>query len=99
MSLLDKKAVVSILAKTHENASTQIDVPGSVAAKIIQIGQQLIPDEALQGEGRVGNIHVTVKYGVQEDTEMLRSVVSKFGPFTVTLANTEVFTASESGNA
>ena len=98
MSLLDKKTAVSVLAKTHQNASTQIDVPGSVAAKIIQIGQRLIPDEALAGDGRVENPHITVKYGVQEDAETLAAVVSQFGPFTITLDRVEVFTPSESGN-
>src|SRR5271166_140661 len=98
MSLLDKKTAVSVLAKTHENASTQIDVPGSVAAKITQIGQRLIPDEALAGEGRVGTPHVTVKYGVKEDAETLRAISAKFGPFIITLDKVEVFTPSESGN-
>src|SRR5271170_6764220 len=98
MSLLDKKTAVSVFAKTHENASTQIDVPGSVAAKIIQIGQQLIPDEALAGEGRVGTPHVTVKYVVKEDAETLRAISAKFGPFNITLDKVEVFTPSESGN-
>src|SRR5271157_3104434 len=95
MSLLDKKTAVSVFAKTHENASTQIDVSGSVAAKIMQIGQQLIPDEALAGEGRVETPHVTVKYGVQTNAETLRSITSQFSPFTVTLGKTQVFVASE----
>ena len=93
MSLLIRKA------KTHSNASTQIDVPGSAAAKIIDIGKKLIPDEVLAGEGRVQTPHVSLKYGVVEDEQKLRAAMAGIAPFTISLGKTEVFTPSESGDA
>src|SRR5208283_319961 len=111
MSLLEKKAAkiansaclgseheASMVkdAKMHENASTQIDVPGGIAAKLIQIGKKLIPDEMLAGDGRVTNPHVTIKYGVREDEQTLRQALAGQEPFTITLGKVLVFTPGES---
>jgi GNAT superfamily N-acetyltransferase/2'-5' RNA ligase len=82
-------------AKIHSNASTQVDVPGDVAAKIIQVGKELIPDEYLTGEGRVLTPHVTVKYGVKEDEQALRTICQHHAPFSGQLGKTSAFTASE----
>src|SRR5271157_812393 len=83
-------------AKVHENASTQIDVPSGVAARIIEIGKKLIPDEALAGDGRVEHSHVTLKYGVSEDEQALQQALVGQQPFTVTLGKVLVFEPSES---
>src|SRR5271157_2590888 len=83
-------------AKVHENASTQIDVPSGVAARIIEIGKKLIPDDALAGDGRVEHSHVTLKYGVREDREQLQAALVGHAPFTVTLGKVMVFEPSES---
>jgi 2'-5' RNA ligase/GNAT superfamily N-acetyltransferase len=92
----DIQTTHSKTSKSHENASTQIDVPASVARKIYEIGKELIPDEMLAGEGRVTKLHVTVKYGVREDAETLRQAVAGRGSFPVMLGKTEVFQPSES---
>jgi 2'-5' RNA ligase len=82
-------------SKQHENASTQINVPPSVAQEIIRIGRELIPDEYLAGEGRVMTPHVTVKYGVQPNEQALRQAITGRGSFSVALGKTEVFVNSE----
>ena len=102
MSLLDKKAVVGVgasitkVAKLHQNASTQIDVPSAIAAKIAEIGRKLIPDDVLAGDGREDHLHVTVKYGVRSDENLLRETLGNYPSFTVTLGKVLVFTPSES---
>src|SRR5271166_728756 len=82
-------------SKQHENASTQINVPSSVAQEIVRIGQKLIPDEYLAGEGRVTNPHVTVKYGVQPNEQALRQAIAGRGSFPIMLGKTQVFVSSE----
>ena len=84
-----------IESKLHSHASTQIDVPQGVAAKIMEIGRELIPDEYLSGEGRVQELHVTVKYGVQANEQALRQICAQHSPFTGTLGKTQVFVNSE----
>src|SRR5271154_2669547 len=84
-----------IESKLHTHASTQIDVPMGVASKIMEIGQELIPDEYLSGEGRVQELHVTVKYGVQSNEQALRQICARHSPFSGTLGKTQVFVNSE----
>jgi 2'-5' RNA ligase/GNAT superfamily N-acetyltransferase len=86
MSLLDKK-----LAREYDNASTQINVPDEIAAEIIRIGRELIPDEHLAGDGRVEVIHVTIKYGVQPDENVLRQAIAGRKSFPVSLGKTMAF--------
>ena len=92
MSLLTKKQ-----AGIHENASTQINVPEDVAAQIIAIGKELIPDEHLAGEGRVLQPHVTVKYGVQPQAELLQQALAGRPSFPVALGKVVVFVAGSTG--
>lgn len=82
-------------ADTHENASTQINVPQDIADRIIAIGKELIPEEHLAGEGRVTIIHVTVKYGVQPSTELLQQAIAGRTSFPISLGNTVAFTNSD----
>lgn len=93
MSLSDEKQ-----AKIHENASTQINAPEAVAASIRDLADDFIPDSALAGDGRVDDLHVTVKYGVSEDVEKLRSILAGYTPFSVTLGNVIVFDPSDSSD-
>lgn len=88
-SLLDKKAGI------HENASTQINVPKNVADQIIAIGKELIPEEHLQGEGRVTQPHITVKYGVQPSEQLLQQALAGHSSFPISLGNTVAFMNSE----
>lgn len=90
MSLLHKK-----IAGVHENASTQINVPKSVAEQIIRIGRELIPDEHLAGEGRVEQPHVTVKYGIDPKEQVLRQTLAGHAAFVVQLGKVIVFTNSD----
>src|SRR5271169_4463472 len=91
MSLLDKK-----LAREYDNASTQINLPEGVAAQITRIGQELIPDEHLAGDGRVEVLHITVKYGVQPDEQTFRQAIAGRPAFPVTLGNIVTFPDAES---
>src|SRR5271163_4866505 len=90
MSLLHKK-----IAGVHENASTQINVPKGVADQIIRIGRELIPDEHLAGEGRVEQPHITVKYGVDPNEQVLQQALAGHTAFSVELGKVIVFTNSD----
>src|SRR5271170_6002995 len=93
MSLLSKK-----IAGVHENASTQINVPKGVADQIIRIGRELIPEEHLAGEGRVEQPHITVKYGVDPQEQVLRQTLAAYTTFPVELGKVVVF-VGEKNNA
>jgi len=83
-------------AKQYDNASTQINVPKTVADQIHRIGQELIPDEHLAGDGRVEVLHITVKYGVQPDEQTFRQAIAGRPAFPVTLGNIVTFPDAES---
>jgi len=85
-------------AATHNNASTQVNVPPDVARRIFELGQKLIPDEVLAGDGRESELHLTLKYGVREDEFELRDCLTGQQPFTVTLGKVQAFTPSASSD-
>jgi 2'-5' RNA ligase len=82
----------------HDYASTQFDLPPSLAEHVKKAGGK-IPDWALAEEGRETKPHVTVKYGLHgDDPAPVRDVLRKFSPFTVRMGNTSHFPDSGSGD-
>jgi 2'-5' RNA ligase len=84
----------------HKFSSTQVDLPPSVAREVRALGQKLIPDLALYTDpedpsyGREENPHVTVKYGLHDETpEKVRALLRREPPVTVTLGKTSTFPA------
>jgi RNA:NAD 2'-phosphotransferase (TPT1/KptA family)/GNAT superfamily N-acetyltransferase/2'-5' RNA ligase/8-oxo-dGTP pyrophosphatase MutT (NUDIX family) len=82
----------------HKNATSQINLPPEAAAGMMEAAKQ-IPDEELGKDGREDDPHITVKYGVKPDPDLLSQVVGEQQPFTVTLGKTHVFSVSESSDA
>jgi RNA polymerase sigma factor (sigma-70 family) len=81
--------------KVHKFSSTQFDINGSVAKKIIELGSQ-IPDEELAKDGREENPHITVKYGIHADNDReVSKLVKGFGPIKVKLGKTFIFPAKD----
>jgi hypothetical protein len=91
-------AVRQLAAATGEVrkfSSTQFDLPPGTAAAVRRLGET-IPEEDLAGDGREGQPHVTVKYGLHtSDPELVRRVVEGFGPVEVRLGKTSLFPAEE----
>ncbi len=78
-------------------ASTQVDLPDSVAKPVLALGKTIAP-EHLAEQGLEQAPHITVKYGLTENVpDALRALVQNEPPITVTLGKTGVFPASESG--
>ena len=83
----------------HEYSSTQLQLPPAVADKVIALGES-IPDEDLAEDGREDDVHITVKYGLHtNDPGKVRRMLFNEPPVTVTLGNTSIFSADESGTA
>jgi hypothetical protein len=79
----------------HSLASTQIQLPPALAAKIFDVGRQ-IPDAELAEMGREDDAHITVKYGLKSDNvEEIRDVLADAGPIQVTLGPLAVFSRPE----
>jgi len=79
----------------HKNATTQVNLPAPAAARMAEAAARF-PDEELGKDGREDDFHVTIKYGVEDDGDLLRQVVSEQKPFSVILGKTLVFSVSES---
>jgi len=81
----------------HKNSSVQINVPSAAAAKMSAAANR-IPDEELGADGRENDFHITCKYGVKDDADLLSRVVNSQKPFNITLGKMHVFEASESSD-
>lgn len=83
-------------APKHKYGSSQINAPEPVARKIRSMSEA-IPDDALAGDGRETDPHVTVLYGLEkpEDVQKIRDLAAKVEPFYVTLGETSLFPPSE----
>jgi 2'-5' RNA ligase/GNAT superfamily N-acetyltransferase/predicted GIY-YIG superfamily endonuclease len=76
------------------HASTQINLPPDVAEQVLTAGKN-VPEEILSLNGRDDNPHISLKYGVEENEELLREAVKGIFPFTVTLGKTKTFLARD----
>jgi len=82
-------------------ASTQVQIGGTAKAAMQKAGLT-IPSEDLGEDGRESNPHVTVQYGIEDtegDTddraERLAKAVEGFGPITLELGPTRLFTPED----
>jgi N12 class adenine-specific DNA methylase/GGDEF domain-containing protein len=79
----------------HKFSSTQVDLPPAEAARVLDAGQRLIPDEVLGGDGRETKPHVTVQYGIESvDPEPVRAALAGEGPIKVRLGKVSTFPPS-----
>lgn len=82
----------------HEFSSTQVELEGELAQKILQLGLQ-IPEETLAEDGREDNPHITVKYGLHtQDVEEVKDLLEGYGPIKVKLGKTSIFPAKEASS-
>ncbi len=79
----------------YDYSSTQLDIPEPLAARVRAMSQS-IPDTDLAEDGREDQPHVTVKYGLEADSpDVVRAIVARHGPVTVTLGKTSLFPANK----
>ena len=80
-----------------DDASTQFDLPANIAGKILAMGRS-IPDSLLHEKGREDKPHITVLYGIEDDSpNKLRKALTGFGGVRVRLGNTSFFQVERKG--
>jgi len=73
----------------HKFSSTQVNLP-------IRLSDVKIPVDYLAEDGRETDPHVTVKYGIHaQNPNGVRSILTGFGPVTLTLGKTSTFVNSD----
>lgn len=76
---------------THDFSSTQVDLFGSAADALRGIAKR-IPDSHLADDGREGEPHVTVKYGLHTaDPEDVKRALMGHGPVKLRFGKTSLF--------
>jgi 2'-5' RNA ligase len=69
-------------AKPRKFSSTQIDLPSALAEKVIQWGEQFVPDDCLADDGREDVPHVTTLFGLHTNNPLIvENAVRGFGEF------------------
>jgi 2'-5' RNA ligase len=82
--------------KLHKFASTQINLPADIANALMEWGQDNIPDELLAEDGREGQPHVTVLYGLHDDNRVdVQAAAIGMGPIRVSIGHIDIFEADE----
>lgn len=82
---------VSESAGPHKFSSTQIDLSGEAAYRLLELGRT-VRDEDLAEDGRESEPHVTVRYGLHtEDAADVRPIVNAAGPIGIRLGAVSVF--------
>lgn len=85
-----------LLEETHKFSSTQVDITGALARKILTFSKK-IPDKDLAADGRETGPHITCKYGLHtDDPDQVREALDGFKKFSVTLGTVSAFLAGES---
>lgn len=75
----------------HEFSSTQVQLPPATATALQRMGAQ-IPDHELAADGREGDAHVTVKFGLHgNDAAAVQRVLEGEPPIQVRLGKTSFF--------
>lgn len=84
----------------HEFSSTQVNLPLSIASKMIRWGRELIPDKALyvkDGDfGREEEVHVTVLFGLHANkADQVKEILEGEPPIHLTIGKTSIFESQE----
>jgi 2'-5' RNA ligase len=86
-----RELVRRYLRGDHKYGCALFDLPDAVGKKVLELGKS-IPDDDLSDEGREPNPHVTLFYGLHDDSpDGVEEVVKGFGPVKMTLGKTAVF--------
>ena len=82
-----------LLDYDHKFSSTQIDLPPEIAGKMRDwVATNIADEEFSPDEQHDGQYHVTVKYGLHDDTgKSLRDLLGDFGPVELTLGYIGIF--------
>lgn len=96
-----EQPVTTETGEKHTYASTQVNLPTG-ASHMVRAAALAIPDEDLAPKGREDNPHITVKYGLTDDSpetiQKLTQLLESHPPITATLGKTSVFTGGEDGD-
>lgn len=83
------------LKSKYDFSSTQVDLPEDLAAMVKEMGA-LIPEADLHENGREGNPHITIKYGLHTQVAAdVEEVLADVGPLRATLGVTDYFIGDE----
>ena len=78
----------------HRFSSTQADMPPDIAAKVRALAAE-VPDSVLGGDGRISDVHVTVKYGtLTSNPAALRLLLMGEPPITLKIGDLSMFDSS-----
>lgn len=78
-----------------EYATAQAEITGKLGNKVLALASR-IPDYILDGKGRVEDPHLTLKYGITQDSpEAIAKALEGEAPFRVVLGKVTVFEATE----
>ena len=70
--------------KPRKFSSTQINLPSALAEKVIQWGEQFVPDDCLADDGREDVPHVTTLFGLHTNNPLIvDNAVRGFGEFEI----------------
>lgn len=87
--------VITATTPEPSSASTQVNLPKEFADKVRAFGET-IPDDVLAGDGRETDPHITVKYGLHDDSPSAASKLLKgHGPITARIGVVSIFPAKE----
>jgi 2'-5' RNA ligase len=76
---------------THARSSTQLDLPEHLAKHILAFAAK-IPKEHLAGDGKEKHSHITVKYGLDDEShEGAKEALKDEHPAKVTFGHTSLF--------
>ena len=80
-------------AESHKFSSVQIELTGKVSEKLLAMAAR-IGDEDLAPKGRETEPHVTVRWGLHQDSAP-RALLEQWAPITMTFGQTSVFEGEE----
>src|SRR5579864_8565990 len=97
---LKERAEAAAPRPKHDFGSTQINIaPGSELGRAHAAAVAAIPEKHIGKEGREATPHVTIRYGLKDDSpeaiEKVRAAVAGVRPFEVPVGKTDIFPATE----
>jgi hypothetical protein len=79
----------------HDMSTAMFLLTGEDATAVLGFGETIL-DGDLAPDGRETEPHITIKYGIRTDnSDVLKALVSGFGPVTVTLGEVSIFESDE----
>ena len=97
-----KQFLIEKYQEKHDHSSAQVLLPKNLAMKILDWGDNKVPDDIVYNDpdnpafGREDEPHVTILHGLFEsDPENIKELVQNFKSFNVKLGKMSLFTSNE----